>query len=123
MSSRAGCVAAFLGAILANPLLFLLAYLWGAVFGARGFNSGGSASSAVVKTGAEGGLVAVEMLGLGYIMTGGIIAVVVSFVGAIIAPVLTFGWCGLFRNELSRPPAVPANTQMDAGSALDRPPG
>jgi hypothetical protein len=122
MSSRAGCQAAILGAIVANPLLFPLTYLCGAIFGAHGFNNGGSAGFAGVKTGAEGGLVAVQMLVLSYLLTSGILAVVVSFVGAIIAPALAFGWCCLFRKTLSRPPTVSANTQMDAGTALDRPP-
>jgi hypothetical protein len=123
MSTHAGCVAAIVGAILANPLLFLLAYLQGVIFGAQGFNNGGSASFPGVKTGAEGGLVAVQMLALAHIITVGILAVVVSLVGAIVAPVLTLVWCWLFRNRPLRPTTLPPKTQVDAGSALDRPPG
>jgi hypothetical protein len=100
-------------------LLFLLTYVHGAIVGSRGFNNGGSGSFAGTATGTEGGLAAVQVLALGYVIMVGIPAVVVSFVGAIIAPVMVFGWCRLFRR--SPPPTLSAITKMDVGTPPDAP--
>jgi hypothetical protein len=70
---------ALLGAILAHPLAVLLAGVLGAIFGASTTNFLRTSPTAY---GAEGGKNAVEMLLLFYLASFGLLAVLVSAVGA-----------------------------------------
>ena len=83
-SSTSGCRAAVLGAALVHPLLFLLAFAWGAIFGARG-GSMASADPGPVQYGWEGGECAFASLFWGYISSCGMLPLIVSNIGAAVA--------------------------------------
>ncbi len=75
---KPGCV----GAVLVHPLLFVLAFLKGAIFGhAQPIVMGAASGHGDVKTGAAGGMNAVEEVFIGYVMTLGIAPIIVSVIG------------------------------------------
>jgi len=80
MSTRAGCLWAFLGAVAANPVAFLFAFLWGAVFGVN--EIGGASQTAY---GVEGGTRAIGTLAIVFAFSIGICPLVNAGIGACLA--------------------------------------
>jgi hypothetical protein len=75
--SDIGCLLIIYGAFIAHPVLFGLAYAWGALFGARALMGAG-----IEETGVEGGTNAVTNLAFAYVATFGVLPLIVSAVGA-----------------------------------------
>ena len=70
--------AVILGAVLVHPLLFLAYFVFGATFGAVDVWNGNRAP----VFGLDGGLMAIDNLATSYLITCGIVALVMSTVGA-----------------------------------------
>lgn len=87
MSWRLGCGVAILGAFLAQPAAFFLAFLWGVIFGAGEIMASGPGHH---TTGLEGGERAIGNLGFVYVISIGVVPIVISLVGAVSCVVLAF---------------------------------
>jgi hypothetical protein len=75
-----------LGALIAQPLFFILAFLWGAVFGASSM----MASAPHPTNGLAGGREAVANAFFVYVISFGIVAFLFSVAGAVLAVLLAF---------------------------------
>jgi hypothetical protein len=98
----AGCLAAIVGAVLVHPVLFFLAFVWGALFGAGEMMSSGPPQTA---WGVQGGQRAIANLGFVYEISSGLVPLVASGVGGAVA----FGLGLVFRPKSSdQNPAEPS---------------
>jgi len=87
MSFRPGWRVGVLGALIAQPLFFILAFLWGVAFGAGDMMS---TAGSHYTYGLEGGEKAVGNMSFVYLISFGTAAFVVSVVGAVLAVVFAF---------------------------------
>jgi hypothetical protein len=115
MSFRTGWLAAILGAVLAQLAVIPLAFLCGAIFGAERMWGPGQ------EFGVRGGTNAVEILMIIYLVSYGIVPLVVSGVGALVA--LGVRWFIQHKhsenqNQIEKQPAlVEAETRAKAAEA------
>lgn len=95
-----GCLGAVLGSIIIHFVLYALTYAWGAHFGATDFHpmsATGPDPKAEVHYGARGANNSVEVIVYLYLMTLGLVPLMISIVGSIVGALLAHSIARVLR--------------------------